>query len=100
MTPSQHVPLMSWATHMLQWPVQWAAKPKGGANPIKAGLSSDLGLQLDLMKLELLVIAGQLYCGEYVLKSCTHRPSSQGSQEYPKVRFGGTTVSLVTGAKS
>src|SRR3990172_3042006 len=53
MTPSQHVPLMSWATHMLQWPVQWAAKPKGGANPIKAGLSSDLGLQLDLMKLEL-----------------------------------------------
>ena len=29
-----------------------------------------------------------------------NRPSSQGSQEYPKVRFGGTTVSLVTGAKS
>jgi len=42
------------------------------------------GLQLDLMKPESLVIAGQLYCGEYVLESCTHCPSSQGSREYPK----------------
>ncbi len=73
MTPSQHVPLMLWATRMIQWPVQRVAKPKGGANPIKAGPSSDWGLQLDLMKLELLVIAGQLYRGEYVLKSCTHK---------------------------
>ncbi|KKT81214.1 MAG: hypothetical protein UW78_C0014G0019, partial [Candidatus Azambacteria bacterium GW2011_GWA1_44_9] len=31
----------------------------------------DWGLKLDPMKLELLVIAGQLYRGEYVLKSCT-----------------------------
>ena len=46
--------------------------------------SSDWGLQLDPMKLELLVIAGQTYRGEYVLKSCTHRPSTQGSWEYPK----------------
>ena len=29
------------------------------------------------MKLELLVIAGQLNCGEYVLKSCTHNKSAQ-----------------------
>jgi len=29
------------------------------------------------MKLESLVIAGQLYCGEYVLKSCTHNKSAQ-----------------------
>ena len=36
------------------------------------------------MKLDLLVITGQPYCGEYVLESCTHRPSTQGSQEYPK----------------
>ena len=28
---------MSWATHTLQWPVQWVAKPRGGANPLKAG---------------------------------------------------------------
>ena len=27
--------LTSWATHTLQWPVQRAAKPRGGANPLK-----------------------------------------------------------------
>src|SRR3989344_2157271 len=37
----------------------------------KAFLSSDWRLQLDSMKLESLVIVGQLYCGEYVLESCT-----------------------------
>ena len=46
--------------------------------------SSDWGLQLDHMKSELLVIAGQLNRGEYVLRSCTHRPSIQGSRGYPK----------------
>ena len=34
-------PLMPWAAHVVQWPEQWAAKPQGGANPIKFGLSSD-----------------------------------------------------------
>ena len=84
MTPSQHGPLMPRATHALQWPVQWVAKPQGGANPIKAGLSSDWSLKLDSMKLESLVIAGQPHCGEYVLESCTHRPSSQRSWRRPK----------------
>ena len=59
MTSNQHGPLMPWATHMLQWLVQWVAKPKGGANPIKASLSSDCGLQLAHMKSESLVIADQ-----------------------------------------
>ncbi len=45
----------------------------------KVGLSSDCRLQLACMKLELLVTAGQLYCGEYVPGSCTHRPSRHGS---------------------
>ncbi len=45
----------------------------------KAGLSSDCRLQLACMKPELLVTAGQLYCGEYVPGSCTHRPSRHGS---------------------
>ena len=53
----------------------------------KPGPSSDWGLKLAPMKLESLVIAGQLYCGEYVLESCTHRPSSQGSWEHPKAVF-------------
>ena len=87
MTPNQHGPLMPWATHVLQWPIQWVAKSRDGANPIKVGPSSDWSLQLDSMKLESLVIAGQLYCGEYVLESCTHRPSSQGSREWPKFQL-------------
>src|SRR5881409_2824929 len=45
----------------------------------KACLSSDWGLQLDPMKLELLVIADQHCCGEYVPGPCTHRPSRGGS---------------------
>ena len=50
----------------------------------KSGASSDWGLQPDPMKPESLVIVGQLYHGEYVLKPCTHRPSTQGSWECPK----------------
>ncbi len=47
------------ATHVLQWAVQRAANPRGGANPKKTVLSSDWSLQLDSMKLESLVIVDQ-----------------------------------------
>ena len=47
----------------------------------KERLSSDWGLQLDLMKLDSLVIAHQQWRGEYVPGPCTHRPSSHGSWE-------------------
>ncbi len=50
----------------------------------KAGLSSDCRLQLACMKSELLVTAGQLYCGEYVPGPCTHRPSRHGSWKHLK----------------
>ena len=45
----------------------------------KTVLSSDRSLQLDSVKLESLVIANQPCCGEYVLGSCTHRPSHHES---------------------
>ena len=45
----------------------------------KLSLSSDCRLQLAYMKPESLVIASQLYGGEYVLGPCTHRPSHAGS---------------------
>ena len=45
----------------------------------KLSLSSDCGLQLAHMKPELLVTAGQHYCGEYVPGPCTHRPSRHES---------------------
>ena len=53
----------------------------------KAIPSSDWSLQLDSMKLESLVIGGQLYAGEYVLGSCTHCPSRQQSWGHPKSHF-------------
>ena len=100
MTPSQHGPLIPWATHVLQSHLQQDAIPQGGANPYKRCASSDRSLQLDSLKPESLVIAGQLYCGEYVLKSCTHRPSTHGSWEYPKSVLARPKVSSMTGSKS
>ncbi len=50
---------MSRATHVLQWPVQRVAKAQAGANHNKQRPSSDWSLQLDSMKVESLVIAGQ-----------------------------------------
>ncbi len=52
--------------------VTWSETPK-------TVLSSDRSLQLDFVKLESLVIANQQCCGEYVLGSCTHRPSHHES---------------------
>ena len=71
MTRGQRVPLMLWATHVVQWRVQWVAKSRDGANAIKTRPSSDWSLQLDSMKPESLVNADQLRCVEYVLESCT-----------------------------
>ena len=53
----------------------------------KAGLSSDWSLQLDSMKLELLVIANQPCRGEYVPGPCTHRPSNHENRFYSKSLF-------------
>ncbi len=44
----------------------------------KTGLSSDRRLQLASVKLESLVTVYQIWHGEYVPGSCTHRPSSHG----------------------
>ena len=78
------MPLMAWAAHVLQWPVQRVAKPRGGANP-KQPVSVRIGrLQLDSVKLESLVTADQLRRGEYVPGPCTHRPSHHESRLHPK----------------
>ena len=47
------------------------AKSQDGANPNKLSLSGDWGLQFAPMNVELVVIAHQLWRGEYVLGSCT-----------------------------
>ena len=54
--------------------------PRGDAELIpKGALSSDWSLQPGSTKPELLVIADQHCCGEYVLGSCTHCPSHHES---------------------
>ena len=47
---------------------------------LKAGLSGDCRLKPACMNVELLVTAGQHYCGEYVPGPCTHRPSRHESR--------------------
>ena len=58
MTSGQHGPYVLGDTHATM-AGQRVANPRGGANPSKAGLSSDCRLQLACMKLELLVTVGQ-----------------------------------------
>ena len=50
---------MTWATHVLQWPLTEGAEHASGRKSDKSGLSSDCRLQLACMKVELLVIANQ-----------------------------------------
>ena len=60
------------------------SKAERWSKSFKASLSSDCSLQLDYMKLELLVMACQQQRREYVPGPCTHRPSHHGSWFYPK----------------
>ena len=58
---------------------QWAATPRGGANPQSR---SQLELQAATRLHERGVASNRrsAHYGEYVLGSCTHRPSSHGSR--------------------
>ena len=53
------MPFMTWATHVLQWPLTEGTEPARGRKSVKNGPSSDCRLQPACMKLELLVIADQ-----------------------------------------
>ena len=53
------MPLMTWATHVLQWIGTKRSELARVSKPHKTILSSDCSLQLDYMKLESLVIANQ-----------------------------------------
>ena len=79
MTSSQHGPYVRGYTRATMAgtkgcdTVRWSESQK-------AGLSSDCRLQLAYMKLESLVTADQLRCGECVPGPCTHRPSRHESR--------------------
>ena len=53
------MPLMIWATHVLQWRGTKGSESVRRSEPQKTRLSSDCSLQLDYMKLESLVMADQ-----------------------------------------
>ncbi len=53
------MPLMFWATHVLQWPCDNGEQSSDAEQIPKSGLSSDCRLKFACMKSELLVIADQ-----------------------------------------
>ena len=78
MTSSHHAPYTLGYTRATMGGTE-GSKPVRVSKSQKTVRSSDCTLQLEYMKLESLVIANQLCCGEYVLGSCTHRPSHHES---------------------
>ncbi len=83
MTSSQHGLYIQGYTHATMVGTEGSQAARRSES-LKADLSSDCRLQPACMKSELLVTAGQLYCGEYVPGPCTHRPSRHGSWRYLK----------------
>ena len=83
MTSSQHAPYALGYTRNTMESTKRSDRATS-SKPQKALLSSDWRLQLASMKVESLVIAGQLYGGESVPGLCTHRPSHHGSWLCPK----------------
>ena len=77
------MPLMSWAAHVLQWPAQWAATARAGANPQSR---PQFGLEAATRLHEVGVASnrGSARRGECVPGPCTHRPSHHPSRLHPK----------------
>ena len=77
------MPLMPWAAHVLQWPAQWVATPRGGADPKSR---PQFGSQAATRLREAGVASnrGSARRGEYVPGPCTHRPSHHPSRLHPK----------------
>ena len=84
MTSNHHAPYVLGFTHATMAGTEGCEVVRRSES-LKAGLSSDWGLQLDPMKVESLVIADQQRRGEYVPGPCTHRPSRHESRQHPKL---------------
>jgi hypothetical protein len=83
MTSSQHAPYILGYTRNTMAETT-GREPARVSKSEKLRLSSDCRLQLAYMKPESLVIASQLYGGEYVPGLCTHRPSHHGRKSKSK----------------
>ena len=75
--------LMPWATHTLQWVVQWVAMERSGANPQS---HPQFGLQAETRLHEGGAASNRVsaWRGEYVPGPCTHRPSRPESRQHLK----------------
>ena len=90
MTSNQHGPY-AWGYKHDTMVGTKGREPARASQSHKADPSPDRSLQLDSVKLELLVIVNQLCHGESVPGSCTHRPSKHGRWFYwkpPKQYWG------------
>ena len=83
MTSSRHGPYAWGFTHATMGATK-GCKTARWSQSQKSVPSSDCRLQLDCMKSESLVTAGQPNGGEYVPGPCTHRPSRHLSLLHPK----------------
>ena len=91
------MPLMSWATHVLQWALIEGCEAARWSEPHKRALSSDRRLQLAYVKSESLVIAGQhtavntfpglVHTARHTTKVCNTR-SRWGNRKEPAVEGG------------
>ena len=78
MTSDHHAPYVQGFTHATMAGTTGCDLVRGSGS-LKTGLSSDCSLELDYMKLDLLVMVSQPHHREYVPVPCTHRPSHHGS---------------------
>src|ERR1700691_1468839 len=99
MTSSPHG-LYAWGCTRATMPRTKGCQPARGSQSQKTRPSADCRLQLACMKLESLVIAGQLHCGECVPEPCTHRPSSHEREGHPKSPSKAPKMKLLIGTKS
>jgi hypothetical protein len=83
MTSSHHAPYVQGFTHATMAHTEGCETVRWSESH-KVRLGSDWRLKLASMKVELLVIADQQCCGEYVPGPCTHRPSHHESEQHPK----------------
>ena len=91
------MPLMSWATHVLQWSATEGSEAARQSKPQKPDLSSDCRLQLACMKSESLVIADQhaavntfpglVHTARHTTRVCNTR-SRWGNRKEPAVEGG------------
>jgi hypothetical protein len=94
------MPLMPWATHVLQWGTEGSEGREPERIPKK---HPQFGLQAATRLHEVGIASnrGSACRGEYVPGPCTHRPSHHESQQHLKtVRASVPKVGLMIGVKS